>query len=642
MGVLHMLGAAVLLAGAAGDLDFDGTAATASPTRPDVLVLRNGQPTPARGDFHLRVRDRVTRQDMTYGDQAQFSATVNVGKDVYGVELLSAGFPPAPALKPEPGKPQQGAAPANEASNQASNETPQAPDIGAEGGVMLDRDVFATTAVGPQALPRAHAAIVVQGVARVLRNGKAIAERAPVQIFALSSGVLDDQTHAMRDSAAPQDVELHLRSPALDAANGGPTAMVWEDVSISVGDQRVAAVSYVPEPGAAQGVGGAGVPVSGVNTYGFVAGSPGPGGPTSPVVGTGGAGTGAAGSARGPGGASAASGGMGAPSEGTGGGAMAGTGGGGMAGGPVAGRDVTGGAGVVTGAPGVNAPSAPIQPSPDWMSAGEAANLTSIFPAPGLLNPPYGYGLGGGVMYGGLIGSTLTANVAAIPGAATTGATIPGTTTPTTGTGGSGTAGSTAVGTSLNPPTANTVGTTMIGSSNVSGATANGSPASAFAVVGSPAGTSTGTFNTTTNTFNGSAFTGTNVNGANITGLPVSAVTTTTNANVLNSAGANAASVGTVTPITPGTTGSVTGNQFSASGLPSTPTPLNATAATPFIGTPAPANSQPPAALPSVNPTVAPTTTATTGTTTIAPTPVGGAVAPRAATPSGAVAPVHR
>lgn len=280
MGVLQAWLALSLLASPASDFDFDGVQASAMQARPVGFILRDGRFVRGEGTISLRATDHVRDQTFTYGDSAQLSARFSVGGESYSVELLSAGFPPEQTLPKGSGA-----------------KTPAPPDYRIAGGVAVDADVFGDTGLGFRSLPRARAALVVWGVGRVFKNGQLLTDRASVQVFALSRGVIADMdVPAVRTSAADGDAEIHVLVENLPRSRTmpGTLAFGFEDVGIMVSGRSVPALARVGVVGEDLGIGGSG---SAGMSEGQQAGAAGTAGGGS--GGSGGGGTGGSGAATG-------------------------------------------------------------------------------------------------------------------------------------------------------------------------------------------------------------------------------------------------------------------------------------------------------------------------------------------------------
>ncbi len=197
----------------------------------------------ARGEASLEVRDRTDDPKALHGDAVRFSATLREGVDRFTVEVTQAGVPDGTDLR------LLGVA---------------AP---LRGGVQVGPVVFGRTGLGPVGLPPARAAIAVVGVGRVLHNGRVIAQRAPVQIFALAAGIhADDDTHRRLPAARAQDTELVVYVPSVPSdVLPGYLLAVFENPAISIRDQQVPRLAQVPVTQTQVSTGGGGGFLSGTD-----------------------------------------------------------------------------------------------------------------------------------------------------------------------------------------------------------------------------------------------------------------------------------------------------------------------------------------------------------------------------------------
>jgi hypothetical protein len=181
------------------------------------------QSTAARGEARLEVRDRVDDARAPSGDEARFSATVVMGVDRFTVELLSVGAP-------------EGATPG---------------DLGIaaplQGGVRVGPVVFGATGLGPPGMAAARAAISVVGVGRVSQNGRVIAARTPLQVFALAAGIhADDDTARRLPLARWGDQELVVYLPRVQSDQlPGYLLAVFENPVIAVADSELPGVARI-------------------------------------------------------------------------------------------------------------------------------------------------------------------------------------------------------------------------------------------------------------------------------------------------------------------------------------------------------------------------------------------------------------
>ena len=130
-------------------------------------------------------------------------------------------------------------------------------------GVLLDRDVFGGTGIGPWFFPVAHAGIALFGQGRVRIGGQAVADHATVQVMALSAGFHSDDG-AFRPLAAARELDTELMVLVSDLPAEAPVSFLslgFDDVRMEVAGHEVpsqerVAVSGAPGPGS--GVGGSG------------------------------------------------------------------------------------------------------------------------------------------------------------------------------------------------------------------------------------------------------------------------------------------------------------------------------------------------------------------------------------------------
>ncbi len=157
------------------------------------------------GEASIHVIDRVEQQGAAHGDAATMSATVRVGVDVWRITSQSVGQVQGPV----------------------------------EGGVRLSL----------RGAPAAIAAFSVFGTARLEHNGRVVAEGAPMQVFALTTGIhADDDTHRRMRNARAGDLELLVLLPQLPqgVTPNGFLLVVYEDIDIEVQNHSVPSARYIP------------------------------------------------------------------------------------------------------------------------------------------------------------------------------------------------------------------------------------------------------------------------------------------------------------------------------------------------------------------------------------------------------------
>lgn len=215
-----------------GGFSFNGPAGSVETTSERAFIAAGSDPTvdaftDARGAAELSIQDRVRVPNATYGDEARFRAQLRVGLDEYRISLVQVGADPrSPSMFGHP--------------------------LG--GGVAVDARVFGRTGIGPPRQAPARAAFSVFGYARVVRNGLLVAERAPIQIFALATGIhADDDTHRRLREGRPRDLELVVYLPQIgsDLVPGNFLLATFEDVSIRLEGNalRADAEVEVEQPG---------------------------------------------------------------------------------------------------------------------------------------------------------------------------------------------------------------------------------------------------------------------------------------------------------------------------------------------------------------------------------------------------------
>ena len=648
MGALHW-GLLAVLAAAPDSYDFNGVQASATQVRP--LGYFNGSDgfVSGVGSFTLGVTDHVRDDGFTYGDDAKLNARITVGADEYRVELSQAGFPPAQALTGDAKK---------------GGPMPAAPRHALGGGVLLDRDVFGTTGIGVRDLTRARASIAVFGVGRVYKNGQLLTDRARVQATALPSGIFALQDGQLRMTRDPQVGHAEVMIVADNLPKGatprGFLQFGFEDVQIVVGGAPV--VAQAPAADTGRGTGGAGTARGasiGASTPGGVApvtGAPGANDQMAPsltpdVVSTTAGGTGAANA--GTGGTGAANAGTGGTGAATGGGMANAATGGGMANAATGGSGTagtgataagTGGVPAVTGAPGMNDQLAPaLTPGSVSTSGGSAGVSTG---GPGIASTTGASG-SGGLAAGPFIGASplvtgTTGGTALVPQAATP----PTTETPSRDLSEAlnGRRPITAVNPTALPsnaaaqpvpstpvgllggivsPAAPPAGTPAAPPAGTPGAPVAGTPAAP--VAGTPAAPTAGTPGAPAVGTPGApgAFGQATTGGAAVGGVPG------TQADNLPGTPNSIASQTQV----PGREGNAA-SAYSSIGIPATPQPLNAQAATPLPFAPSPLNATAPTGLPSTTTgTPVGTTTGTNGTVATVPSTTGTTAAPAPAAP---------
>ncbi|MGA9521735.1 MAG: hypothetical protein WBV82_09735, partial [Myxococcaceae bacterium] len=194
--------------------------ASARTSTPRAFVATGGDPTAesfvdALGQASVQVIDRVDQRDAPVGDAATMSATARVGVDIWRITSQSVGQPQNP--------------------------------VG--GGVRVGELVFGRTGQPFRGAPAAVSAFSLLGTARVELNGRVVAEDAPLQVFALTTGVhADDDTHRRMRNARAGDLELLVLLPQLprDVSPNGFLMLVYEDVEIEVQSHSVPSARYVP------------------------------------------------------------------------------------------------------------------------------------------------------------------------------------------------------------------------------------------------------------------------------------------------------------------------------------------------------------------------------------------------------------
>lgn len=196
-----------------GGFSFSGPTGEVETTSERAFIATGADPTvdaftDARGAAELTLQDRVKVPSATYGDEARFRAQLRVGLDEYRISLTQVGADPkARSMFGHP--------------------------LG--GGVAVDTRIFGQTGIGPPRQAPARAAFAVFGYARVVRNGLLVAERAPIQIFALATGIhADDDTHRRLREGRPRDLELVVYVPHIgsDLVPGNYLLATFEDVAI--------------------------------------------------------------------------------------------------------------------------------------------------------------------------------------------------------------------------------------------------------------------------------------------------------------------------------------------------------------------------------------------------------------------------
>ncbi len=192
-----------------------------------------------RGEVSLQVRDLTRQPRALRGDEAELTLTIRSGVDRFTLELTETGVPEGAAASP------------------ASAFGVRAP---VRGGVLLWPEVFGSTGMGPPALPIARAAIALFGVARVTHNGRVLEEAAPVQVFALASGVhADDATNRRLPAARWDDAELIVFAPRVRSDFlPGYLLAVFESPRIEVMGRTVPNAPEVPVTASQLAVGGGG------------------------------------------------------------------------------------------------------------------------------------------------------------------------------------------------------------------------------------------------------------------------------------------------------------------------------------------------------------------------------------------------
>ncbi|MBX5480972.1 MAG: hypothetical protein IRZ16_03860 [Myxococcaceae bacterium] len=211
--------AAVLSAapGNGGTFSFEGIRGEATTLSPRAFAAVGVDPSveqfaEASGQAELRVRDRIDILNATYGDQAQFSARVRVGLDEYRIELRTVGAPPVEG---------------------GVRDLRLGFPIG--GGVRSVPVVFGRTGIGFSRIAPARAAFALFGTARVVRNGLELERAAPIEVFALATGVhADDDTHRRLPAARAGDTELWVYVPSIRSPKvpNGYLLFVFEDVGL--------------------------------------------------------------------------------------------------------------------------------------------------------------------------------------------------------------------------------------------------------------------------------------------------------------------------------------------------------------------------------------------------------------------------
>ncbi len=178
-----------------------------------------------QGSASVEVTDRVDQPQAPQGDSATMSATIRVGVDVWRVTSTSVGQPSDSA-----------------AAGFAFG-------FPVQGGVRVGDLVLGRTGIPFKGAAAAIAAFSLFGTARVEHNGQVVAEGAPLEVVALTTGVhADDDTHRRMRNARAGDLELLVFVPQLPrgATPNGFLLMTFEDVALDVQNHSVPSARYIP------------------------------------------------------------------------------------------------------------------------------------------------------------------------------------------------------------------------------------------------------------------------------------------------------------------------------------------------------------------------------------------------------------